>query len=251
MPEISPQSLIAAVAYGRSPPRAGVPYPQRVHSPQQYPPQPTSGAPHQRVPGPGAGSGSGQPRPRAAAASANPWIAHYTRAAVVEAAGGHAQAGAGPVGALGYVSDAELAAYDQKVAGEAGAVDSAVAACHTLSLANQQSWQTTYAAWQAEHQKVQKALASSILGLGDAQMYAELQQLEGQILQMQDQVHGVCPSVIPSTGSPMSGNWATVVAIIAISAAAIAGFWFLSPVALALVGRSKPQANEEARQHER
>lgn len=192
MPEISPQSLIAAVQNGRSTPR---------------------GAP------------------------ARSWVAHYANVAATQAGRAGAQAVAGHAGALGYVSDADLASYDAKVASEAGLVDSAVAKCGaSLSAADQTLWQTTYAAWQTQHEKIQQALATSILGLGDAQMYTDLQKIEGQILAMQDHVHAACPSVIGSAGDTGASSLLTFVVV---AAAIAAGVWLLSPVltpALAAVG---------------
>lgn len=206
MPEISPQSLLHAVRHGQSPPR---------------------GAAH------------------------SAWVAHYASAAH----GGTAHAGAHHVGeddelsekkypripprgvhagALGYISDADLAKYDAKVMTEAAVVDTAVAKCPQLSPADQQAWQGTYAAWQAQHDKIQQALASSILGLGDSQMYSDLQTIEGQILTMRDQIRAVCPDAIPSSMDPWS-----VIGFVAVAAAVVAGLWFLSPVALALIAKHR------------
>ena len=148
-----------------------------------------------------------------------PWIAHYTGQA-------------GPVRGGLYVSDAELEQLDGRVMGEALAVDAAVSQCSGLSPADQLLWQQKFASWQAEHLTVQAALASSVLGLGDAAMASALTRLETDILAMQDRVHAACPKVIAGTkGTSM--DWGSVVVIAAVAASVAVGLWALSPVLVA------------------
>ncbi len=145
------------------------------------------------------------------------------------------QADASSVGGV-YVSDADLAALDARVRGEALAVDAAVSQCPELAPGDAHLWSGVMVAWQAKHVEVQAALASSILGLGDAQLAADLTAIESDVLAMQDRVHAACPKAIAGTGGT-SLDWGSVVVIVAVCAAVAVGLWALAPVALAALGR--------------
>jgi len=158
------------------------------------------------------------------------WIAHYTT--------GQASPVGAPVGGL-YTSDSDLEKLDAKVMGEALAVDAAVHQCPALSPADQLLWAEKFSAWEAEHTTVAQALSTSLLGLGDSGMAANLTSIESDILSMQNRVHGVCPHVIGGTGGT-SKDWGSVIVIVAVVAALAVGVWALAPVAVAaIVARRK------------
>jgi len=167
------------------------------------------------------------------------WLGYYTALSYAHAGQATTPAASSPVGGL-YVSDADLQALDAKVQGQALAVDAAVGQCPALASADAISWATTFAAWQAEHTAVQAALASSIVGLGDATMAANLTTLQAQILAMQDRVHAACPSAIGGTGGT-SADWGSVVVIVGIAAALAVGVWALAPVLLAAIGSHRQE----------